>query len=91
MNTLQSSSRQRLLRPTERVLALITVAVVGRTLFYAGVDAFTDYVFGDLGPPPRNRPVTDVAGLEPCSRHLGVRDHLPNEADTGPLAPPRVA
>ena len=91
MNTLHSGGRQRLPRAMQRMLALTTITVVGRTLFYAGIDAFSDYVFGDPCPPRRERPVSNQAELDSLPRHHRVRNHRHHAATRGPLAHPRVA
>lgn len=68
-------STRRLIR---RGVALLTIGAAGRVLWYAAVDAFILYVFGNPAPPPRiDRrdpagaapvPGTDTGAVQPAPR-----------------------
>ncbi len=53
-------------RVIRRGVALLTIGAVGRVLWYAAVDAFILYVFGNPAPSPRTDR-RDPAGPAPVS------------------------
>lgn len=57
------------LRVLRRVVALVVAGAVGRALWYAAVDAFVLYVFGD--PAPERRAPSPSAGAAPRSSGAG--------------------